>query len=482
MGINKGIEPTQTDKNIKKSLAKVEVDSRYNSANKEYSVLQGSSMHFLSHDTKEEALAEAKADDFFKQDEPYEIREDTKTDRNNIRKPKTYTSQATVNLKIAALKKANKKYPRSLIRSVVRKETNKYGFPKEVWGDELPFQKVPSSILSQSKVEGKKSTAKQADDLADRLQPFLNKLGISLTGLEEYKLKYKAKFNKELTSVAIADIANKIIAINEDRADETTLPEEVAHFAIYALGLDHTLVKSILKQVEHTDLYSQEFEKYNKLYDGDIEQVKLEIAGKLLGAAIVSKNKEMSANLPQRLLNTLQKTWNLFKKKFLGAKDSLDKILTESFGGLATQILEGDTKNFSIEELSKHTGLMAQLDESAFEANKNRDAYKQLDNLEHVLDDGIEALAKKIDFHEGRRDSSLVKSNQSKLNELKALRVKKETTLGIVKYVNIASETATNLRTKFAAMHNEAGTVSPKETAADLMVLKEYISGHLQWQ
>jgi len=65
------------------------------------------------------------------------------------RKNKEYTSKALVNKKIAALKEVAKKYPRSLIRTEVRKiSTGQYDYYANspmFADDDLPFQKVPSS-------------------------------------------------------------------------------------------------------------------------------------------------------------------------------------------------------------------------------------------------------------------------------------------------------------------------------------------------
>ena len=58
---------------------------------------------------------------------------------------KEYTSQALINIKIAALKEVAKKYPRSLIRSEVI-GTNKQGSKPQLFGDDLPFQKLQSSL------------------------------------------------------------------------------------------------------------------------------------------------------------------------------------------------------------------------------------------------------------------------------------------------------------------------------------------------
>ena len=69
-------------------------------------------------------------------------------------KDKEYTSQALINTKIAKLKEVAKKYPRSLIRSEVRRINTSsaqelyYQFGK----DELPFQKLsksPKEILQE---------------------------------------------------------------------------------------------------------------------------------------------------------------------------------------------------------------------------------------------------------------------------------------------------------------------------------------------
>lgn len=60
-------------------------------------------------------------------------------------KEKEYTSQAEINLKIAALKEGVRKYPRSLIRSeVVRVSENWPGEWSGFKEGELPFQKIPS--------------------------------------------------------------------------------------------------------------------------------------------------------------------------------------------------------------------------------------------------------------------------------------------------------------------------------------------------
>lgn len=63
---------------------------------------------------------------------------------------KEYTEQALINIKIAALKEVAKKYPRSLIRSEVKKEEyQSQNYSIDDFEDVMPFQKIPSKDLSE---------------------------------------------------------------------------------------------------------------------------------------------------------------------------------------------------------------------------------------------------------------------------------------------------------------------------------------------
>jgi len=138
---NKGIQPTQTNETLKESIQNI--------INKiprqgEFDYYESDGYFYITQNqteigvvaSKEEALKQIK-------------------ELNNGNKE--YTSQALINTKIAKLKEVAKKYPRSLIRSEVKKETNKYGLEREFFGDELPFQKI-SSVNYQSLLSLKPNT------------------------------------------------------------------------------------------------------------------------------------------------------------------------------------------------------------------------------------------------------------------------------------------------------------------------------------
>jgi len=66
---------------------------------------------------------------------------------------KEYTEQALINTKIAALKEVAKKYPRSLIRSEVKRQTNSFGGyvqDQDLFPDDLLFQKIQSNDITDS--------------------------------------------------------------------------------------------------------------------------------------------------------------------------------------------------------------------------------------------------------------------------------------------------------------------------------------------
>ena len=174
--IIKGIAPKITDKNLKESInsIKTNLDILENDdliGNKEYIAeeehyIQEMKLHLIpkiqpngkwkiifetssfipkeEYDTKAEALEEIKSKIEKREKDLYRIK--------NGKNDKPYTSQALINTKIAVLKEVAKKYPRSLIRSEVKK-----GY--DMFGDDLPFQKIPSKSKKQKIATFKEITA-----------------------------------------------------------------------------------------------------------------------------------------------------------------------------------------------------------------------------------------------------------------------------------------------------------------------------------
>ena len=100
-----GIQPTQTNETLKESIDSVKEKLNENN-------LQAEDMPFAPKEQRKE-----------------------------------YTSQALINTKIAALKEVAKKYPRSLIRSEVKRinTSSSQELYDQFGADELPFQKIPNN-------------------------------------------------------------------------------------------------------------------------------------------------------------------------------------------------------------------------------------------------------------------------------------------------------------------------------------------------
>jgi len=186
-----GIQPTQTKENLKENIESVKDrkyvdDSDYDNKLKWYNEAQTGIIptHYSTYTDLSGKLSEKikvftinvgntlNAVGMWQQEKDYDIVKDyiigeeqnvhgvkfwilsdefKKEALDSFKKPvkstKEYTDQALINTKIAALKEVAKKYPRSLIRSEVRKiEDNFYMESSFNTEDGLPFQKVPSVL------------------------------------------------------------------------------------------------------------------------------------------------------------------------------------------------------------------------------------------------------------------------------------------------------------------------------------------------
>ncbi len=151
-----GIQPTQTNESLKESIESVK-DKKI----QEYEY----TLNPITKEKYDKAVEKSYADskgiigEFTEDGETYYVDiNDTVRYRRSAEgyfeelatlKPKEYTSQALINTKIAKLKEAAKKYPRSLIRSeVVPIKTQGSNIRTSSFEDEdLSFQKVPSEKL-----------------------------------------------------------------------------------------------------------------------------------------------------------------------------------------------------------------------------------------------------------------------------------------------------------------------------------------------
>lgn len=149
------------------------------------------------------------------------------------------------------------------------------------------------------------------------IKGMLEKLGVSVKNLDEFKLRYKEKTGKDISLVSVADIFENIIYVAKDERDGTTLSEEAMHF-IVDIFWDNPLVKDILNlssdgvnpDYQQTEIYKETQVKYSKLYKGDQEKINKEVIAKLLARTIYDQYYKQSKFV--KALTALERILRLF--------------------------------------------------------------------------------------------------------------------------------------------------------------------------
>lgn len=204
-------------------------------------------------------------------------------------------------------------------------------------------------------IEVVKRTAENADKankmevnelLNNRLMQILEEHGVkvgTLTELEE-RLGVNGVTDFNVAKRA-ADGLVEMIRLAAGVKGKQALPEEFAHWVLEALG-EHPLVARLLNMIDShnmaSEIIGEEYERYYDEYDGDIDRLNREAAGKLLakhllqGETIPSKPYK---NLLQRLIQAIKNFLSKFSTSSIErAKLDADK----QFGYLAQQILNGN--------------------------------------------------------------------------------------------------------------------------------------------
>lgn len=146
-------------------------------------------------------------------------------------------------------------------------------------------------------------------DLKDKLFSWAKTHGISVITMEEM-MNRVAETGPLEGSVAVADLLNKIIAIDPEKEMSDTLAEEVAHFATNILK-DDVSVKKAMEIVENTDLYKEVKLAYADVYTTE-EQFKKETVDKLLTEVILEQYEETPGD--NTIMSYIKGIFSKFKK------------------------------------------------------------------------------------------------------------------------------------------------------------------------
>lgn len=262
----------------------------------------------------------------------YETEKEAKAEVEKLKKGnKKYTYKALVNKKIAALKEVAKKYPRSLIRSEVkRKMSAEYGGYAQptMFDDELPFQKTP--------------TQEPSVYITNNIRKFIESLGGTITYTGEIIIN-----GQVISANAVANVITRSIQIANGQEGIDTLPEEAAHIYIHWLPKTSSLYRDMMAGIRTMPEYRKTLAQYrsNPMYqnpDGTVDENKIaiEAIGKVIASRIVGGSK--SPKVTGWFNRLIEWVKNLFRGREF-----------DPFAIVASDIVTGNTKRLDLEAMKK---------------------------------------------------------------------------------------------------------------------------------
>lgn len=223
-------------------------------------------------------------------------------------------------------------YDLKSLQNKIGKGAGLRAFAANYWIDDLTSAPKP------------KDTIYSKETLYNLLQSFMQKAGITVTSIEEYKKKYEAKFGIEPDAKAFIDIWSKIVAFKNGEITLDGLTEEVSHFIIEAWNQNE--IKRLLPYVKNTSYYAQFAEMYREIYskqtsDPDVleEYVQKEILGKMLAESLqkdftVENKTEIEKNFFQKLSDILAKFFDYISSKITKKETDEIKLFSEQIKNL----------------------------------------------------------------------------------------------------------------------------------------------------
>ena len=146
--------------------------------------------------------------------------------------------------------------------------------------------------------------------------------------------------------VSFYDNVKKVIKINKNLADDSTLPEELGHHLSLALGLDHVLIKRALNLIGRLDYKNLLGQDYVDSYENNTDLLKLEYLGKLISKQISNPKlpDELKSENGVKVWETIKNAVKAFIKLFRG-NNNLEQELDNVVNELSSMINSGKNVN-----------------------------------------------------------------------------------------------------------------------------------------
>jgi hypothetical protein len=242
---------------------------------------------------------------------------------------------------------------------------------------------------TDTSVEGFKDSDQE---ILEAITGFLQSLGVSVTSIEQYSENYKVKNGVNPDANALADIANKVIALKEGTVSKEVFLEEVSHFLVESFQ-DQKGIDAILEDVKYTDEYLESRDTYmeayaNQGYEGaELERmVAREVLGKILAKQLAGEYKD--TKLTTEKSNVLTKLKDLVRS-FLNSvgllpshKGDLQTILNR----IEASLLQKNFSDFSQESMESSKYVMYNVGNEASAYSKTISSIMAIrDSLNNVV-------------------------------------------------------------------------------------------------
>jgi hypothetical protein len=192
------------------------------------------------------------------------------------------------------------------------------------------------------------------ETLQQKLFSFAEKLGISITTLENYLQDRALRENANLQDVeALADIFEKVIAV-ADKENIDQIAEEVAHFAV-EYSMHNPMMGRMLDKVNETEIYQREAPAYRAKYAAEglegaqlENKVRKEVMGKILAEKIKDNfNTETAVTSAEvGIFTQLKNLWEAFLDLFRNADEKFYRQFGRVLDEISTNVLDGRAEEF----------------------------------------------------------------------------------------------------------------------------------------
>lgn len=196
------------------------------------------------------------------------------------------------------------------------------------------------------------------NELQLKLLNLLNKMGVSTMSIADYIEKFGIKNGAEPSAMALADLAEKIVAFKDGVITTEELSEEVAHFIIAATPQAEK--ENLLRNIHKTQEWAEFQELYREVYGAQLkgqaleEAVREEILGKVLANAF-TRNFAKAQNRNQTELSILDKLVEIARNFFQKISDlfttnfqnELDTYTEQVYSNLMRETLDVNMSNIN---------------------------------------------------------------------------------------------------------------------------------------